>query len=271
MKANLIVIPLGFNQKPYFKHLEIENHPGKPANCVSSGKAMTTKRVKSLYEKGFSLGIKKNKPIFISESVPGGTTTAQAIMELFGLNVGDLIGSSMLNPPRKLKKELISRGLINADLRNDFDAIDAISAFGDPFQAFALGLLIGARKSNNKVILAGGSQMIAILLLALEHTSFLSKQSFADEIFITTTGWLVRDKSLCKLIDLVAKKHNVNLFGFASGLDFQSSKFKELKDYENGYVKEGVGAGGLSIIAYLKGFKYEEIVAKCEYNLLKMK
>ena len=74
-----------------------------------------------------------------------------------------------------------------------------------------------------------------------------------------------------KLLDLVAKRHKVNLYGFASCLNFTSSNFKELKDYEIGYVKEGVGAGALSLLAYIKGFKYEEIVSKCEHSLLRMK
>ena len=269
--ANLTVIPLGVNEKPYFKYLKVEKKIGDPANCLSSGKAMSKKRVKFLFEKGFKIGLSSDKPIFISESVPGGTTTAQAIMEAFGLDVSDLVGSSLLKPPRELKKRVIYNGLINAKLNKEFSSIDAISALGDPFQAFSMGLLIGAREANKKVILSGGSQMISVLLLALEHISSLDKQTFVDHIFIATTGWLVRDGSLNLLLDLVAKKHKVNLFGLASPLNFSSSKLKELRDYEDGYVKEGVGAGGFSILAYLKGFHSKEIVSKCEYGLLKMK
>ena len=35
---------------------------------------------------------KSSKNILISESVPGGTTTAQAVMEAFGLKVANLVG-----------------------------------------------------------------------------------------------------------------------------------------------------------------------------------
>ena len=49
------------------------------------------------------------------------------------------------------------------------------------------------------------------------------------------------------------------------------SNYKELKDYESGHVKEGVGAGGLSILAFLKGFINAEIVSLCQLNLEKMK
>ena len=232
---------------------------------------MSKERVINLYENGFSLGKSTNQPIFLSESVPGGTTTAQAIMQAFGLDVSDLVGSSLLNPPRKLKKEIISLALLKANLKTNFDSIDVIAALGDPFQAFTMGLLIGAREVNQTVVLSGGSQMIAVVLLALEHITSKDKQDFVDNIFVATTDWLVRDKSLNNLLVLIAKKHNVNLFGFASGLTFKSSIYKELLDYELGYVKEGVGAGGMSLLAYLKGFSYEKIVSKCEFNLIKIR
>ncbi len=268
--ANLIVIPIGVYKKPNFQHILVEKKYGNPSNCLSTGKTMDKERVSNLYEKGLSIGLMTKKPIVISESVPGGTTTAQAIMEAFGLDVANLVGSSLLKSPRKLKKEIIKTGLLNANLGSNFTSIDVISALGDPFQAFSMGLLIGARKSNNTVILAGGSQMIAILLLALEFLSLEEKQSFSERVFIITTGWLAYDESLKKLLKKVANKHKVKLFGFASGLNFHSSKIKELRDYEKGYVKEGVGAGAFSLLAYLKGFQYEEIVSECESTIKRM-
>ena len=271
MGINTIVIPLGLNEEPHFKHLLVEKKSLRPANCIVSGKAMSKRRVKSLYESGFVIGKSTNQPICISESVPGGTTTAQAVMEAFGLHVSDLVGSSLLNPPRKLKKEIISLALLKANLKNNFDSIDVIAALGDPFQAFTMGLLIGAREAKQTVILSGGSQMIALILLSLEYITFKNKQNFVDNIFVATTDWLARDNSLNNLLALIADKHDINLFGFSSGLNFESSVYKELTDYEFGYVKEGVGAGGMSLLAYLKGFTYEEIVAKCEFNLLKMR
>ena len=134
-----------------------------------------------------------------------------------------------------------------------------------------MGLLIGARLAKKSVVLSGGSQMLAIILLALEFIESKEKQEFADFVFIATTGWLFKDNSLSYLLDLISEKHNVNLLGLASPLNFKSSKNKELSDYEIGYVKEGVGAGGMSIFAFLKGFSNEKIVSECQINLIKMK
>jgi len=38
---------------------------------------------------------------------------------------------------------------------------------------------------------------------------------------------------------------------YAAGLDFSASRYKNLSLYEEGYVKEGVGAGALALAAML--------------------
>ena len=266
-----IVVPIGINQKPFFRHLVVEDQNLGPSSCLTTGKSMTRERVLNLYKKGIQIGKSSKQPILIAESVPGGTTTAQAVMEAFGLNVSNLVGSSLFIAPRELKKKVIKTGLENANLKSKFDSFDVISSVGDPFQAFSMGLLIGTRLANQPVVLSGGSQMLAVILLALEFLDYRNKKDFIKKVFIASTGWLVNDNSLSDLLDLINEKHNVNLVGLSSPLNFKSSKYKELIDYELGHVKEGVGAGGISILAFLKGFTNKEIVSLCQLNLEKMK
>ena len=114
-----------------------------------------------------------------------------------------------------------------------------------------MGLLIGARSADQPVILSGGSQMIAVILLALEFLDVKNKDDFVQDVFIATTGWLVKDNSLNDLLNLINERYDVHLLGLASPLNFKSSIFKELTDYELGHVKEGVGAGGISILKKL--------------------
>tara|TARA_Y100001970_G_C14244477_1_gene867093 strand:- start:2797 stop:3951 length:1155 start_codon:yes stop_codon:yes gene_type:complete len=271
INASPTVIPLGVHDKPYFRYLFVEDQLLGPASSLTTGKSMPRKRVLNLYEKGISIGKSSKQPVLIAESVPGGTTTAQAVMETFGLNVSNLVGSSLFKAPRELKRRVIQTGLLNANLKNDFDSFDVISSVGDPFQAFSMGLLIGTRLANQPVLLSGGSQMIAVILLALEFLDSKNKEDFFKNVFIATTSWLVKDKSLSDLLELINQKHKVNLIGLSSPLNFKSSNYKELKDYELGHVKEGVGAGGISILAFLKGFRNKEIVSLCQVNLEKMK
>ena len=266
-----VVVPLGIGVKPYFNHLVVEDKDLGPSNCITTGKSMSKERVLNLYERGLEIGKSSKQPILISESVPGGTTTAQAVMEAFGLGVSNLVGSSLFQAPRELRRKVVEKGLFNANLKSDFDSFDVVVSVGDPFQAFSMGLLIGARLANQPVILSGGSQMIAIIVLVLEFLDLKNKEDFIDDVFIATTGWLVKDNSLNMLLNLINEKYDINLLGLASPLNFKSSSYKELKDYELGHVKEGVGAGGISILAFLNGFKNNEIVSLCQQNLEKMK
>jgi len=266
-----VIVPLGIEVKPYFNHLIVEDEDLGPSNCLTTGKSMPRERVVNLYKRGLEIGKSSKQPILISESVPGGTTTAQAVMEAFGLQVSNLVGSSLFKTPRDLRRKVVQKGLLNANLKNDFDSFDVVAAVGDPFQAFSMGLLIGARLAKQPVILSGGSQMLAVTLLVLEFLGSNNKDDFIENIFIATTGWLVKDNSLNDLLNLINEKYDVNLLGLASPLNFKSSIYKELKDYEMGHVKEGVGAGGISLLAYLNGFKNDEIVSLCQQNLEMMK
>ncbi|MDC2974580.1 TIGR00303 family protein [Prochlorococcus sp. AH-736-K09] len=266
-----VIVPLGIGVKPYFNHLVVEDKELGPSNCLTTGKSMTKERVLNLYQRGLEIGKSSKQPVLISESVPGGTTTAQAVMESFGLEVSNLVGSSLFKAPRELRRKVVQQGILNANLKTDFDTFDVVASVGDPFQAFSMGLLVGARLSNQPVILSGGSQMIAVILLVLEFLDFKKKDTFFEDVFIATTGWLIKDNSLNDLLNLINEKYDVNLLGLASPLNFKSSKYKELKDYELGHVKEGVGAGGISILAFLNGFKNKEIVSLCQQNLEMMK
>jgi len=174
-----VVIPLGIGVKPYFNHLVVEERDFGPSNCITTGKSMSKERVINLYERGLAIGKSSKQPILISESVPGGTTTAQAVMEAFGLQVSNLVGSSLFKAPRELRRQVVERGLFHANFKADFDSFDVVAAVGDPFQAFSMGLLIGARLAKQSVILSGGSQMLAVILLVLE---FLDKKIDIDTI-----------------------------------------------------------------------------------------
>ena len=266
-----VVVPLGIGVKPYFNHLAVEDKDLGPSNCLTTGRSMTKERVLNLFERGLAIGKSLKQPILISESVPGGTTTAQAVMEAFGLRVSNLVGSSLFKAPRELRRHIVQKGLHNANLETNCDSFDVIASVGDPFQAFSMGLLIGARSADQPVILSGGSQMIAVILLALEFLDVKNKDDFVRDVFIATTGWLVKDNSLNDLLNLINERYDVHLLGLASPLNFKSSIFKELTDYELGHVKEGVGAGGISILAFLNGFKNKEIVSLCQQNLEMMK
>ena len=48
------------------------------------------------------------------------------------------------------------------------------------------------------------------------------------------------------------------------------SNQKVLRDYEVGYIKEGVGAGALSLLAQIKGLTQREMVKQCDLEVINL-
>ena len=69
------------------------------------------------------------------------------------------------------------------------------------------------------------------------------------EMMIATTRWIVQDET-SDINFLVQAASNIPIV--AVNLNFGLSKHRGLRAYEEGVVKEGVGAGGTSIAAILK-------------------
>ena len=282
LKIKPTVISAGLLQSPPFNHVSLESPEIGPARCLSSGNAMEITRVKLLLNGGFKIGKKLKKSLLVTECVPGGTSTAFAVLSGLGINVNGLISGSYRNPPTELKKKLVNQGLKAANLKKNPSSVALMAAVGDPFQPIAVGLLMGAIVSGRDVLLGGGCQMLAVMALALNEIEPESRSEFVGKVLIGTTSWLVDEtlssaknrNSFIHLMNHVASHFKVNLLGLASGYRFNESNQKVLRDYEIGYVKEGVGAGALSLLARIKGLTQKEMVEKCDVevaNLFKSK
>ncbi|MAR52718.1 MAG: TIGR00303 family protein [Propionibacteriaceae bacterium] len=263
---------IGLTKMPPFAHLRFEDPQLGPASCISTGKSMTRERVQQLLNKGKRFGERLQHPLVLAECVPGGTTTALAILRGLGLPADELISGSAMNPPMALKRELVRQGLETAALSTTPSAQDLLAAVGDPFQAFATGLLIGSLSSAQPLLLAGGSQMAAVLALALTMISTNEKRLLCNQLLIGTTAWLGgevliehgRRSALVELLSLIEDHFNVSVSALASGLRFRNSRHPSLHDYELGHVKEGVGAGGLALLAQLRGVSLDRINLACD-------
>ena len=221
------------------------------------------------------MGLKLRKPLLLAECVPGGTTTAQAVLTGLGLSVGDLISGSVVNPPIAMKKDLVERGLRTANLGLNPSPRSLLAAVGDPFQPVAAGLLLGARKAGQQVLLGGGCQMLAILAIALSELEASLRATFVEGIVLGTTAWLAEEvaskyqeeSSLVRLLDIVGERFGVGLLGMSTGLHFNCSSHNALQDYERGYIKEGVGAGAFSLLAQFQGASCTDLVDNCDASL----
>ena len=244
----MLAIDAGAIVKPKMPHFNINSPSGKN---IAIERALEIKDVISNYEMGKIIGThisRKDDLIVIGESIPGGTTTALGVLSVLGINAFNKVSSSMSNNPHELKNNIIKKSLIRNSIKiGEYhnDPFNAISYMGDPMMPTICGVVEEIIYNNKKIILAGGTQMCAIvaLLKAL-------KIKLNNKLCIGTTSYVINDKS-SNLIDLM-NQISPDVPILYADLGLQNSKKNGLKAYADGFVKEGAGAGGATIAAKLK-------------------
>ena len=196
--------------------------------------------------------------LIIAECVPGGTTTALGLMLALGLSVNGCVSGSLPLLNHQIKSDIVSAGLKAAGYQFEQyrqSPLLAVSAVGDPMQAFAAGAALAASQQI-PVMLGGGSQMLAVNALINAICSAKSIDSPSQSILVATTKWVAFDP-FARSTELAQMSQSC--FG-ACRPDFQQSRHKGLRAYEEGNVKEGVGAGAAMTIANLRKFAALEIL-----------
>ena len=247
----VLVVRGGTYLAPLIPHVHISNAVGRDFR-----RELALPEIGEVLERAKLFGRELNKAsvkeLVIGESTPGGTTTAQAV--LWALGYDAKTSSAAPDNPQSLKEEVITEaferaGITMGQLKED--PLEALRQFGDPMMAAVVGISLGFRGS---IVLAGGTQMLAVSALLKALGESLSR------FMIATTKWVVNDGSATFLE--TAKE--IGVVSYAADLDFSKSEFRGLRDYERGYVKEGVGAGGATWLAIKAGFSPEDVSAKVE-------
>jgi uncharacterized protein (TIGR00303 family) len=248
----VLVLDLGCAVAPAVPHLRLPaGESAGAARCLSSGQAMASGRVEALLRRGQAWGerLPQAEPLVLAECVPGGTTTALAVLRGLGLPADGLVSGSLRTSAHELKAGLVDRGLAAAGLPAAGGCPrQVLAALGDPMQALAAGLVLGAAVRGVPLLLAGGSQMAAVLALALALAPPSARSALSAATTIATTAWVAReaDSDLERLLSLIGRRWQVRPRLEVAGLRFDQCSSPALRDYECGYVKEGVGAGGLA-------------------------
>ena len=273
----LQVVDLGAPLAPAVPHLRLPGaESAGPAACLSSGRAMDPARVAGLLQRGQHWGQQWQTPgpVLLSECVPGGTSTALAVLVGLGIGAQGLVGGSLPQPAHRLKAQLVQQGLGAAALSPDWaPGIDqnawarrVLAAVGDPMQALAAGLCLSLASGGTAVVLAGGSQMAAVLALALALVTAEQRPMLAANTVVVTTAWVLDDpgNDLGLLMARIGERWGVELQLEASNLRFDRCNSRALRDYERGYIKEGVGAGGLAWLWEQSGRSPLQLAAACD-------
>lgn len=190
--------------------------------------------------------------ILIGESIPGGTTTAMAILQGLGYPGYTLVSSSTKKNPLELKRFVVSKALQR--VKSEGDPLAVNDAVGDPLHISVAGLALGAIEAGSTVVLAGGTQMLAVVALM----KALSPNFDHSKVVHVTTKWVYLDKG-GEIMNFIRSIVPGMAFAY-SVLDFSNAPYQGLRAYEEGFVKEGVGAGGTAFVAMLKGVDMGEIV-----------
>ncbi|MBR8826857.1 MAG: TIGR00303 family protein [Gomphosphaeria aponina SAG 52.96 = DSM 107014] len=222
---------------------------GMPANCITSGKALPLNIVEHLFAQGKFWGEKlaldaTGGYVILGECVVGGTTTAQAVLTGLGFEVAGKVNSSHPHCNHAQKLAVVQAGLQQFTGNNP---LELIAAVGDPMQIVVAGMAIAASRHVG-VLLAGGTQMLAVYALIQRICAFFGENAHLEQMVVGTTRWVAEDPTgdTVGLAQLIGEVPLV-----ATCLSFAHSRYPLFQVYEEGFVKEGVGAGGLACAAHL--------------------
>ena len=245
-RIGCLIVDAGSKMKPVLPAISFNiKHGGniKEENGLSQSDSIKA------FENGRMLGMQLGlitDSIIVGESIPGGTTTALAVLTAFGIEARFKVSSSMPVNPHELKNKIVEIAIDKIDdiVQLRTDPLELVALVGDPMIPSAAGIACGALSQGAKVMLAGGTQMTAVLCLLKALKVSLKK------ICIGTTSYVMDDESsdISYLIKSIC--NNVPILSIDLGLEF--SRNEGLKSYKFGIAKEGVGAGGASIAATLK-------------------
>lgn len=240
----LLVAEAGTKVKPSVPAVSFGLAPG---GNISAEDAMSSGDVRKAVDYGQVLGLQLAKAsdlVVIGESIPGGTTTALAVLTALGVDARFKVSSSMPDNPHSLKNMVVAQAIVRAKPRDGIGALEAVALVGDPMMPSVAGIASGAVMAGSKVMLAGGTQMAPVLAIMKALGVPLKN------VCVGTTKYVAGDRSadLSGLIKAVAPKVPV----LSCDLHLEDSKKPGLRAFSQGFVKEGVGAGGSSIAAMIK-------------------
>ncbi len=236
-----------------------------PSGSIATGANIDARDV---FEKGARAGRSyelKGSYLILAESTPSGTTTAAATALALGYECEDDFSSSFLNVPTTIKKETIDKALslINDDMTN----FEKLSYVSDNMLIFCAGFLLEASRRFH-VVLAGGTQMAAVLLIADKLREDVLMRIKSDNVTLATTSWIANDKNsdIAHILSLFSYKPHAVYTTFS----FQEASIGVLKKYDEGEAKEGVGVGAALGYACANGADNKNLLEEVElilYNL----
>ncbi|MEA3228270.1 MAG: nicotinate-nucleotide--dimethylbenzimidazole phosphoribosyltransferase [Campylobacterota bacterium] len=241
------------------KNSRVYNFDIEPSNSIAIGADIDAK---DIFKKGMNFGKNyelKGNYLILGESTPSGTTTALTSALALGYDCKDDFSSSFLDVPDDIKNQTVQKALslIDEDMTN-FEKLGVVS---DNMLLFCAGFLVEASRRFH-IVLAGGTQMAACLLIADKLKEDVLIRVKSDNITLATTEWVVKDKNsnIAHLLSLLSYTPHALYTPFS----FADTEIPVLKRYDDGEAKEGVGAGASLAYGACNGLENEAILREIE-------
>lgn len=233
-----------------------------PSGSIASGANIDAK---SVFEKGMNAGKNyelKGSYLILAESTPSGTTTAAASALALGYDCENDFSSSFLKAPKNIKKETIEQAL--SLINKNMSTFEKLSFVSDNMLIFCAGFLLEASRRFH-VVLAGGTQMAAVLLIADKLREDVLMRLKSENITLATTEWVANDKDsdIAHILSHLSYKPHAIYTSFS----FKDASIELLKKYDDGEAKEGAGAGAALAYAFANGVDNKALLEEIEYVL----
>ncbi len=251
------ILDLGLEVKP--QECELYDFDIKASASIADFDSFDAK---SVFDKGRAFGRTyrlRGDYLILAESTPAGTTTAEASIKALGFKTDTLFASSFKNPPLQIKKATIQASL--AKLNSSMSSFEKLGHTSDNMLMFVAGFTLEASR-RFRVVLGGGTQMAAALLIA--DTIAQKQQIHFDyrNIYLATTSWIAKDGSsnISKLLNQLSFRVKAQYSDFS----YKDAQVSVLKLYDEGEAKEGVGAGAALAFGASKNLTQKEITDKVQ-------
>jgi uncharacterized protein (TIGR00303 family) len=261
--ASVSMLDLGLRVKPLVGELLV------PMGIQACGNIATQCRIEAreIFYKGVEYA-RSVEPvgeyIILAESVPSGTTTAEAAVTALGYECRGLFSSSFADSPLSVKRETIEAAVKRVEEESCEGPFEKLSLCSDNMLLFCAGMVAGFG-GRYPLVLGGGTQMAAVALIADTLAQHEGLEIASSKLCLWTTKWVAEDEKsdIGALLDMLSFELEASYPIF----DFSSSSHPALALYDRGEAKEGVGAGASILYALGKGLKVSDIVASVEEQL----
>jgi len=261
--SSIEILDLGLEIKP--QNSTCHNFNISPSNSITDGAEIDAK---DIFAKGMDFGKSyelKGSYLILGESTPSGTTTATASCLALGYDCENDFSSSFLNVPNSIKSQTIKEALSLVD--EGMSNFEKLSIVSDNMLIFCAGFLLEASRRFH-IVLAGGTQMAACLLIADKLREDVLMQLKSDNITLSTTAWVAKDSNsdITHLLSLLSYTPHAIYTEFS----FANAEIPVLKKYDEGEAKEGVGAGASLAYATTNNLTNDEVLDAIELIIYTM-